>query len=112
MDSWWRLGEGFGYSGEDLAVYQITCPFCMERGNLETEFHAEKKKPNSDKKLNFDALKCGNLSLVAEFPTVRRLFCPASPRMPRAPDVSPCAERAGGIKSPNPGAMAQLYKAR
>ena len=60
MDSWWQLGEGLGCRGKNLAVYQITCPFCMERGNLETEFHAEKKKPNSDKKLNFDTLKCGN----------------------------------------------------
>ena len=32
----------------------------MEKGNFETEFHAEKKKPNSDKKLNFDTLRCGN----------------------------------------------------
>ena len=60
MDSWWRLGEGYGYGGEDLARYQIICPFCMERGNFETAFHAEKNKPNSDKKLNFDTLKCGN----------------------------------------------------
>ena len=60
MDSWWQLGEGYGISGEKLALYQITCPFCLERGNFETTFHAEKKKPNSDKKLNFDTLKCGN----------------------------------------------------
>jgi len=60
MDSWWQLGEGSGYRGEELAVYQITCPFCMERGNFTTVFHAEKKKPNSDKKLNFDTLECGN----------------------------------------------------
>ena len=60
MDSWWQLGEGYGQHGEKLAVYQITCPFCMERGNFKTVFHAEKKKPNSDKKLNFDTLECGN----------------------------------------------------
>ena len=34
----------------------------MEQGNLETAFHAEKRKANSDKKLNFDTLKCGNCS--------------------------------------------------
>jgi hypothetical protein len=60
MDSWWQLGEGSGYRGEELALYQITCPFCMERGNFKTAFHVEKKKPNSEKKLNFDTLECGN----------------------------------------------------
>jgi len=60
MDSWWQLGEGSGYRGEELALYQITCPFCMERGNFKTVFHVEKKKPNSEKKLNFDTLECGN----------------------------------------------------
>lgn len=60
MDNWWQLGEGSGQSGEELAVYQITCPFCMERGNFGVAFHAEKKKPNSDKKLNFETLECGN----------------------------------------------------
>ena len=34
----------------------------MESGNFETAFHAEKNKPNSRKKLNFDTLKCGNCS--------------------------------------------------
>ena len=62
MDSWWQLGEGSGHRGESLATYQRTCPFCMERGNFATAFHAEKKKANSDKKLNFDTLKCGNCS--------------------------------------------------
>ena len=60
MDSWWQLGEWYGQQGEKLALYQITCPFCMEKGNFETVFHAEKKKPNSNKKLNFDTLECGN----------------------------------------------------
>ena len=60
MDSWWQLGEGSGYRGEELALYQITCPFCMERGNFKTAFHIEKKKPNSEKKLNFDTLECGS----------------------------------------------------
>ena len=60
MDSWWDLGEWSGYSGEELALYQITCPFCSERGNFSVAFHAEKKKPNGHKVLNFDTLKCGN----------------------------------------------------
>ena len=62
MDSWWQLGEWSGHHGESLAVSQITCPFCMEQGNFETEHHAEKNKANSRKKLNFDTLKCGNCS--------------------------------------------------
>ena len=32
----------------------------MERGHFTTAFHAEKKKPNSKKKLNFDTLQCEN----------------------------------------------------
>ena len=60
MDSWWQLGEGHGYHGHELAMYQITCPFCMESGNFKIVFHAEKKKPSSEKKLNFDTLECGN----------------------------------------------------
>jgi hypothetical protein len=60
IDSWWDLGEWSGQTGTTLAVYQITCPFCLERGNFKTTFHAEKKKPNSDKKLNFDTLECAN----------------------------------------------------
>lgn len=60
MDSWWDLGEWSGYHGEELAVYQISCPFCLEKGNFSRSFHAEKKKPNSSKVLNFDTLQCGN----------------------------------------------------
>lgn len=60
MDSWWQLGEWMGQRGDDLAISQISCAFCLERGNFKTVFHAEKKKPNSNKKLNFDTLQCGN----------------------------------------------------
>jgi len=60
VDSWWQLGEGSGFNGSELALYKITCPFCMEKGNFKIAFHTEKKKPNSDKKLNFDTLQCGN----------------------------------------------------
>lgn len=60
MNSWWELAEWSGYPGETLALYQIECPFCSERGNFEVAHHAEKKKPNGRKVLNFDTLKCGN----------------------------------------------------
>ena len=60
MNSWWDLGEWSGFDGEDLALWRITCPFCFEKGNFSVAFHAEKNKPNSRKKLNFDTLKCGN----------------------------------------------------
>ena len=39
MDSWWELGEWSGHRGDDLAVYDIECPFCAERGNFETVHH-------------------------------------------------------------------------
>lgn len=58
--SWWQLGEGFGSRGQDLALYAIQCAFCNERGNWSRVFHAEKGKPNTDKRLNFDVYQCGN----------------------------------------------------
>jgi hypothetical protein len=60
MDSWWDLGETMGLMGSNLNLYNIQCPFCFEKGNFELAFHAEKKKPNSNKVLNFDTYKCGN----------------------------------------------------
>lgn len=66
MDSWWQLGEWSGQHGTELAVYQITCPFCMERGNFSTEFHVAKKQPNGRKALNFDTLKCGNCAAYVQ----------------------------------------------
>jgi hypothetical protein len=60
ITSWWRFGEGGGAIGPTLALWSIECAFCGERGNFERSFHAEKKKPNSDKKLNFDVYKCNN----------------------------------------------------
>lgn len=62
MSNWWSLGEWSGFPGEELGLNRITCPFCFESGNFEIAYHAEKKKPNSNKKLNFDTLKCGNCS--------------------------------------------------
>jgi hypothetical protein len=58
MDSWWQLGEGIGERGHELALYKITCPFCIERGLFKLVFHAEKKKPNSAKRLHFDTYEC------------------------------------------------------
>ncbi len=60
MRSWWQLGEGSGYRGNELELYRITCPFCMERGNFKLAFRAQKKKPNGSKALNFDTLECGS----------------------------------------------------
>jgi hypothetical protein len=34
------------------------CPFCGEKGNFSLSNHAEKKKPNSSKCLNFDLYMC------------------------------------------------------
>lgn len=59
MDSWWELGQS-GYSGNELNIGRITCAFCMETGNFKIVYHAEKNKPNSDKRLNFDTLECAN----------------------------------------------------
>lgn len=60
MKSWWDLGEWIGQAGEKFTENQITCPFCSEKGKFELEYHAEKKKPNGHKKLNFDTYKCAN----------------------------------------------------
>jgi len=60
MESWWELGEWSGNSGDTLEVWRLTCPFCYEKGNFALAHHAEKKKANSDKKLNFDLYQCKN----------------------------------------------------
>jgi hypothetical protein len=60
MDSWWSLGEHRGLRGAELGLWRITCPFCFEKGNFTVVYHAEKKKPNASKCLNFDTLECGN----------------------------------------------------
>ena len=59
--SWWDLGEWSGYHGETLAMYQIACAFCGEKGNFETTQHLERKKAGGiSKVLNYDTLKCGH----------------------------------------------------
>lgn len=60
MESWWSLGEGFGYRGDKLELYRVTCPFCLESGNFKEVFHAEKRNPRNEKRLNFDTFECGN----------------------------------------------------
>lgn len=60
MDSWWELGEGMGYDGTELEVWRLTCAFCGEKGNFQRVFRQQKKKPNSDKRLNFDVYQCHN----------------------------------------------------
>ncbi|MBU0710331.1 MAG: DUF4145 domain-containing protein [Bacteroidota bacterium] len=60
MTSWWELGENRGNIGSKLSYREITCPFCEESGNFKLAYHAEKKKPNDSKVLNFDTLECGN----------------------------------------------------
>jgi hypothetical protein len=60
MDSWWELGEGMGSRGDKMEVWRLTCAFCGESGNFTLAFHGEKKKPNAEKRLNFDVYKCGN----------------------------------------------------
>ena len=59
-DSWWELGEASGFDGNEMQVWRLDCPFCREKGNFVLANHAEKKKENSGKKLNFDLYECGN----------------------------------------------------
>jgi hypothetical protein len=60
MNSWWDLGEWTGSNGDSLSMHDIVCPFCNERGNFTVAFHAEKRKAQGRKLLNFDTLQCGD----------------------------------------------------
>lgn len=60
IKSWWNLGNGIGYFGEDLSLYRLECPFCEETGNFELVHRSTKKKPKGKKVLNFDTYKCNN----------------------------------------------------
>jgi hypothetical protein len=62
LKNWWHLGNGFGYLGEELALYRIECPFCEESGNYELVYRAQKKQSSGRKELNFDTYKCNNCS--------------------------------------------------
>jgi hypothetical protein len=64
--SWWEFGEHAGHSGRELALWQISCGFCNERGNFEPVHHEERKNA-AGKTLNYDTFKCttcGNLTMV------------------------------------------------
>ncbi len=58
--NWWDLGEHSGYSGDELALYQVRCAFCDEEGNFETVSKLTKSNKASGKVLHYDTLKCGN----------------------------------------------------
>jgi len=49
-----------GYAGTQMDVWRLVCPFCDEKGNFALAHHEEKKKPNFDKRLNFDMYQCRN----------------------------------------------------
>ncbi len=49
-----------GFQGDSPELWRIACAFCGEKGNFELAYHGEKKKPNTDKKLNFDLYQCRN----------------------------------------------------
>jgi len=49
-----------GQRGNKLEVWRLTCAFCEEKGNFSLAFHEEKKKPSSNKRLNFDVYQCRN----------------------------------------------------
>lgn len=66
MDSWWQFGEGSGLRGDKMKQYEVTCPFCREKGNFEVVFEAEKKKPNSNKTLHFDTWKCNSCAAFVQ----------------------------------------------
>lgn len=60
MRSWWDLGEGYGQLGDSLAIYQIECAFCNEKGDFKIVSQFQKKNPQSNKMLHFDTLRCEN----------------------------------------------------
>src|SRR5271169_641049 len=65
--SWWEFAEHSGFSGNELALYNVTCPFCYENGNFATKHHAERKHATSNKVLNYDLVECkscGNLTFI------------------------------------------------
>lgn len=60
MSNWWDIGEGYGQLGDSLAIYQIECAFCNEKGNFQTVSSFQKKNPQSGKIIHFDTLRCEN----------------------------------------------------
>jgi hypothetical protein len=76
MNSWWQLGEGMGHSGSKMETWRLTCAFCGEKGNFALAFHEVKKKPNSDKRLNFDVYTCTNCAGFVHVLWSAGEFCP------------------------------------
>jgi hypothetical protein len=67
MDSWWQLGEHSGHRGEELALYQIACPFCSQTNTLKLSQHVHKERASDKKRLNYDIYlceNCGNYCMV------------------------------------------------
>ncbi len=65
--SWWDVAEWSGHYGSDLALYDITCPFCFEKGNFELVYRLDRAKPNGQKVLHYDiytCVNCGNHIMV------------------------------------------------
>jgi hypothetical protein len=60
VDTWWDLGEGSGYQGDELQLYAIDCAFCESRGNFQLEHRATRKHAQRDKTLYFDLYRCAN----------------------------------------------------
>ena len=98
MKGLWQLGEWSGYPGDTLAVHQITCPFCLEKGNFSCVFDAKKKNPTSEKILHFSTLQCGNCAgyvmvLWSASSDLQRhhdyRVLPSPQRLEKAPDAWP-----------------------
>lgn len=93
MDSWWDLGQWSGYRGSELALYDITCAFCSERGRLARHHHVERASGN--RKLNYDILRCdscGNFAMAvwaASGNMHDRRIIPYPLRAERFPDTWP-----------------------
>jgi hypothetical protein len=54
-----------GNMAKNLPCTKSLAPSAWKGGNFITAFHAEKKKPNSDKTLNFHTLECKNCKRYA-----------------------------------------------
>jgi hypothetical protein len=58
--SWWDIGDWGGRIGNDLALYQIACPFCFQQGNFTLTHREFKEHPRTKKILYYDIYNCGN----------------------------------------------------
>lgn len=58
MDSWWELGEGFGYTGGEPNLATLPCPHCGYKGNFTRELDKQSVSQTTGKILHFDVLYC------------------------------------------------------